>query len=32
MVGWDTVIDIYRDKGRFNGQPPFVFLGAMRVQ
>jgi hypothetical protein len=32
MVGWDTVTDICRDKGRFSGEPPFVFLGAMRVQ
>jgi hypothetical protein len=32
MVGWDTVTDIYRDKGRFSGEPSFVFLGARRVQ
>jgi hypothetical protein len=32
MVGWDTVTDICRNKGRFSGEPPFVFLGAMRVQ
>ena len=32
MVGWDTVTDICRDKGRFSGEPSFVFLGAMRVQ
>jgi hypothetical protein len=27
MVGWDTVTDICRDKGRFSGESPFVFLG-----
>jgi len=32
MVGWDTVTDICRDRGRFSGEPSFVFLGAMRVQ
>jgi hypothetical protein len=29
MVGWDTVTDICRDKGRFSGEPFFVFLGAI---
>jgi hypothetical protein len=32
MVGWDIVTDIFRDKGRFSGEPSFVFLGTMRVQ
>ena len=32
MVGWDTVTDICRDRGRISGEPSFVFLGAMRVQ
>ena len=32
MVGWDTVTDICRDKGRFSGEPSFVFLGTMRIQ
>ena len=32
MVGRDTVTDIFRDKGRFSGEPSFVFLGTMRVQ
>jgi hypothetical protein len=32
MVGWDTVTDICRDKGRLSGELSFVFLEAMRVQ
>jgi hypothetical protein len=32
MVGRDTVTDIFRDKGRFSGEPSFVVLGTMRVQ
>jgi hypothetical protein len=30
MVGWDTVTDICRDKGRFSGEPSFASIGLMR--
>jgi hypothetical protein len=30
MVGWDTVTDICRDKGRLSGEASFASIGSMR--